>query len=55
MKINKEWHLTHVMPKNPKLEQRILWHIEHHKYCSCRDIPEKIKEEIQKRNITMER
>jgi len=48
MKLNKEWHLTHRMPKNATLEQRIAWHLEHKKNCGCRDIPEKLKEEILK-------
>ena len=52
MKINKEWHLTHKMPKNPTIEQRIHWHLEHLKNCQCRsDIPEKLKAEIKKRGI----
>ncbi|HEY5749826.1 MAG TPA: hypothetical protein VIU12_27355 [Chryseolinea sp.] len=27
MKLNKEWHEHHPMPKNPTLEQRIQWHV----------------------------
>lgn len=42
MKLNKEWHLLHRMPENTTLQQRIAWHIEHHKNCSCRPIPKKI-------------
>jgi hypothetical protein len=49
MKINKEWHLKNKMPKNPTLEQRIKWHIEHSKNCSCRRMPKKIQIEIEKR------
>jgi len=48
-KLNKEWHLTHRMPPNATLEQRIAWHLEHSKHCSCRAIPGKIKAEIKKR------
>ncbi len=44
MKINKEWHLAHHMPKNPTLQQRFTWHIEHTKNCFCREIREKLKE-----------
>ena len=52
MKINKEWHLAHKMPKNPSLEQRIHWHLEHLNNCQCRtDIPESLKAEIKKREI----
>ncbi len=49
MKLNKEWHLQHPMPKNPTLDDRIAWHIEHAKHCMCREMPDKIKEEIKKR------
>jgi len=47
MKINAEWHVKNRMPKNPTLEQRIKWHIEHEKNCACRPIPEKLREEIK--------
>lgn len=36
MKINKEWHQSHRMPKNPTAEQRINWHREHLNRCACR-------------------
>jgi len=39
------------MPKNPTIEQRIKWHLEHIKNCKCRPIPEKIIEEMKKRGI----
>lgn len=48
-KINKEWHLRHPMPKNATLDQRIEWHIEHSRECSCREMPESIRKEIKKR------
>jgi hypothetical protein len=47
MKLDKEWHLANRMPANATLQQRIVWHIEHHKNCSCRPIPEKILAEIK--------
>jgi len=49
MKLNKEWHLKHPMPKSPAPDQRIAWHVAHKKNCSCRDIPEKLKKEITNR------
>jgi hypothetical protein len=49
--MNKEWHLKHTMPKNPTMEKRIKWHLEHEKNCSCRPIPEKLREEMKKRGI----
>ncbi len=49
--INKEWHLANPMPPNATIEQRIAWHLEHSRHCSCRDIPAKLKEEMKKRKI----
>jgi len=49
--INKEWHQKHRMPKNPTIEQRIKWHLEHQKNCSCRPITGKLAEEMKKRGI----
>jgi hypothetical protein len=51
MTVNKEWHLKHVMPKNPTVEQKIAWHVEHQKNCACREIPPKLAEEMKKRGI----
>jgi len=51
MKLNTEWHLAHPMPKNATLQQRIDWHLEHAKHCGCGKIPEKLAEEMKKRNI----
>lgn len=49
MKINKEWHLEHTMPKRATFDQRVEWHTEHLKHCSCRkDFPKKLKEEMVK-------
>jgi len=49
MKINKEWHLANKMPKNPTLNQRAEWHVEHARHCICRPLSGKILEEIKKR------
>jgi hypothetical protein len=51
MKLNKEWHLKHKMPKNATLDQRIEWHLEHAKHCQCRKIEGKLLEEMKKRGI----
>ncbi|MBN1618018.1 hypothetical protein JW887_01585 [Candidatus Dojkabacteria bacterium] len=51
MNLNKAWHLKNKMPKNPTIEQRIKWHQEHAKNCSCRGIPEKLLAEMRKRGI----
>jgi len=53
MKTNREWHEANRMPKNATVDQRIAWHLEHAKHCSCRDIPEKLKEEMKKRKIKL--
>ncbi|MBI2658789.1 hypothetical protein HYX05_01645 [Candidatus Woesearchaeota archaeon] len=49
MKINKQWHKKHRMPKNPSLQQRVRWHLAHSKNCACRPVPEKLKKEIKKK------
>ncbi|MCW5922296.1 MAG: hypothetical protein KIS77_08135 [Saprospiraceae bacterium] len=52
MKINKEWHEQNPMPKNATFEQRVAWHLEHLKNCSCRrELPKKLVEEMKKRGI----
>jgi hypothetical protein len=54
-KINKEWHRAHRMPKNPSLEERIEWHVEHAQHCGCREIPGNLKEKMKKLNIKIPR
>lgn len=54
LKINEGWHKLHPMPKHATVDQRIEWHLQHLKYCQCRkDLPEKLKEEIEKRGIAV--
>ncbi len=48
---NATWHRKHPMPKKATVEQRIEWHLDHYKNCSCREIPEKLKEEMRKLKI----
>lgn len=36
------------MPKNPTLEDRVKWHLEHSNNCRCREMPKDIKEELEK-------
>ncbi|MDX1601703.1 MAG: hypothetical protein R3209_01435 [Salinimicrobium sediminis] len=50
-KINREWHALHKMPKNPGMDQRIAWHLEHAQHCGCRKIEGKLAEEMKKRGI----
>ncbi len=49
-KINAEWHAAHPMPKNPTLDQRIEWHVEHQRECHCREgLPKTVQAELDKR------
>ena len=48
MPINKKWHLKNRMPKNATLKQRIKWHKEHAKHCSCWPVPAKLQSLISK-------
>jgi len=53
-RINAEWHHQHPMPKNPSIEERIEWHLDHLKHCQCRtDLPQKLKEEMKKRGLAI--
>jgi hypothetical protein len=47
--LNKERHLANKMPLKATLDQKINRHIAHVANCKCRPIPDKIKQEIQKR------
>ena len=49
MKINAEWHAKHKMPKNATLNQRVKWHMEHARHCSCRPLEGEVLEEIKRR------
>jgi Imm-5 like putative immunity protein len=51
MKINAEWHARHRMPKNPTLDQRVKWHIDHARNCACRPLSGNILEEVRKRTL----
>lgn len=47
--INADWHKQHRMPKNPTEEQRLEWHAEHMKHCTCRTPGDKLLKELKKR------
>jgi hypothetical protein len=51
MKLNADWHDKNKMPKNPTLDERVMWHVAHAKNCSCRPLHGKILEEIRKRKL----
>jgi hypothetical protein len=43
------WHNLHKMPKNATLNERVNWHIEHMRNCSCRtEMHNKVADEIKK-------
>ena len=48
-KINKEWHRSHKMPKNPTKEERYEWHKEHAENCQCRPTPQELLDGILKK------
>lgn len=50
-KINADWHSKNKMPKNPTLDERIEWHLDHAKNCQCRPLGGKILEDIKKRGL----
>jgi hypothetical protein len=52
MVINREWHLKNKMPKNATFEERVNWHREHNKNCTCHHgFPKKLEEEMKKRKV----
>ena len=53
MPINREWHLTHRMPPNPTMQDRVDWHLAHAANCSCREMPASIRKEIEARGLVV--
>jgi hypothetical protein len=51
MEINAEWHSKNKLPENPTLDQRVKWHIEHARHCSCHAADDDILEELKKRTM----
>lgn len=49
MKINRDWHAEHPMPKNATIEQRLHWHLAHSANCACREMPLSIRKELEAR------
>jgi hypothetical protein len=48
MALNKAWHQENRMPPKATRAQRIQWHVAHAKNCSCREIPDSIRPEVEK-------
>ena len=47
MKVNREWHRSHRMPRNPSREERVAWHAEHARRCGCRPVPGSIATDVE--------
>ncbi|MFK4812552.1 hypothetical protein ACI3KW_20350 [Devosia sp. ZW T5_3] len=41
------------MPEHPTLDQRVDWHLAHAIACGCREMPDTIKREIEKRGLAV--
>ncbi|MGN6486789.1 MAG: hypothetical protein ACTHLT_03065 [Devosia sp.] len=52
MKLNREWHLAHKLPRNASLEERLNWHMLHAENCQCREMPDTIRRELEARGWT---
>lgn len=50
-RINKEWHTMHKMPEKASDQQRIDWHLEHSRNCSCAPIPKGVLDLMAKRGM----
>jgi len=48
---NIEWHLKNRIPKNPTLDQRVKWYIEHVRNCACPPLDREVLEEVKRRYI----
>jgi hypothetical protein len=51
MPINAAWHRANRMPRNPSLDQRVAWHLEHARNCGCRAISGAMRDEILRRGL----
>jgi hypothetical protein len=53
---NDEWHSRHRLPENPTLDQRVTWHIEHARRCTCRHAVDcELFEELKRRYLNSHR
>jgi len=49
---NTDWHSKHKLPKNPTMDQRVNWHIEHARRCTCRhSVDPVLLEELKRRYL----
>jgi hypothetical protein len=52
VKINREWHLAHKLPRNASLEEKLEWHAAHAINCGCREMPQSIRKELELRGLS---
>ena len=49
---NDEWHSKHRLSQNPTMDQRVLWHIEHARRCTCgHAVDPELLEELERRYL----
>ena len=53
MAINREWHIAHRMPPKPNLDERVAWHLDHARHCSCRPPSGTVLDEFRRRGIAL--
>lgn len=51
MKLNRNWHLAHRLPRNATLQERLDWHVQHAANCACREMPPSIRKELEARGL----
>jgi hypothetical protein len=51
MAINARWHETYKMPRNATLDQRLDWYLAHAANCECREMPDRIRRELEARGL----
>ena len=46
--MNREWHKQHKMPRTVTAKERVEWHFEHTRNCSCRPFPKGLLPKLSK-------
>ena len=50
--MNLEWHKKHKMPSAATVKERVEWHLEHTRNCSCRPFPKGLLSELSEKQIS---
>jgi hypothetical protein len=50
MPLNREWHVRNPMPRPATLDDQVTWHIQHEMACGCREMPQSIRREADRRS-----